>query len=44
MQRNEWMYPVIMILVLTGAMSLVGVGITSQQYNPSTKTFQLRNH
>ena len=44
MQKHEWMYPVVMLLVLAGAMSIVSVGITSQQYNPSTKTFQLRNH
>ena len=44
MHKNEWAYPLICIIVLTGAMTLVTKGIQHQQYNPSTKTFELRNH
>jgi len=44
MHKNEWAYPLICIVVLIGATSIVSMAIDHQKYNPSTKEFKLRNH
>ena len=44
MLKNELKYPIAGLFIWLVAMSVVSMGVDHQQHNPSTKTFQLRNH
>ena len=43
MHKNEWVYPLIALLIMSAGLSVACVGVKLQEHRPSTKTYQLRN-